>query len=147
MYLLACCQRASTASTVQHSTAQSALHEAATPVRADQSVTTQASRQSWREPACRPAFTQPRGVLKTNQEIEIARPTKIYVYKHSHSSLAGVRCAKDLSFISISTRYYTCSFRPFYEYLSGMYFVHACRVRVVFLEHGALGICKSSVCT
>ena len=26
-------------------------------------------------------------------------------------------------------------------------YVHACGVRVVFLEHGALGICKSPVCT
>ena len=28
-----------------------------------------------------------------------------------------------------------------------MYSVHACDARVVFLEHGALDICKSSVCT
>ena len=28
-----------------------------------------------------------------------------------------------------------------------MYFVHACGVRVVTLDHGPLGICKSSVCT
>ena len=28
-----------------------------------------------------------------------------------------------------------------------LYFVHACSVRHVFVDHGALGICKSSVCT
>ena len=28
-----------------------------------------------------------------------------------------------------------------------MYSVHACGVRVVILEHGALAICKSSLCT
>ena len=40
----------------QHSTAQSVLHKAANQARADQSVAAQASRQSWREPACRRAF-------------------------------------------------------------------------------------------
>ena len=34
----------------QHSTAQSGLHKAAKQVRVDQSATTRASRQSWREP-------------------------------------------------------------------------------------------------
>ena len=47
-----------TASTAQHSAAQSALHKAANQARADQSATMQASRQSWREPAYRRAFIQ-----------------------------------------------------------------------------------------
>ena len=37
----------------QHTTAQSAMNKAANHVRADQSATTQASSQSWREPGCR----------------------------------------------------------------------------------------------
>ena len=39
----------------------------------------------------------------------------------------------------------TLLFPPSFRILS--YFVHACGVRVVLLVHGALGICKSSVCT
>ena len=41
----------SSISTAQHSAAQSALHKAANQVRANQSVTMEASRQSGREPA------------------------------------------------------------------------------------------------
>ena len=52
-------------------------------------------------------------------------------------------CAKDLSLLPISITYdTTLSLRPFYLVL-----VHVCGVRVVFLDHGALGICNSSVCT
>ena len=44
-------KRASVEHLPQHSTARSVMHKAAKHVRADQSATTQASRQSWREPA------------------------------------------------------------------------------------------------
>ena len=55
----------------KHSTAQrSQPAHAAQQVRADQSATTQASRQSWLEPACRSASIQ-LAVLKTNEEIEM----------------------------------------------------------------------------
>ena len=49
-------QQCRTYSIGQQSTTQSALHKAANKLRADQSATTYASRQSWREPACRRAF-------------------------------------------------------------------------------------------
>ena len=68
----------------QHSTAQrSQLAQAAKQVRADQSATTQASRQSWLEPACRRAFIQ-LAVFKPNEEIEICSAYKRL--DHSQSS-------------------------------------------------------------
>ena len=64
----ACCRRASTANTALQSAIRPA--QTAKQLRADQSATTQASRQNWREPACRRASAA-RSVLKTNKEIEI----------------------------------------------------------------------------
>ena len=55
----------------EHKKVQSALHNTAKQVRADQSATTQASRQNWRELACRLSVCIARRVLKTNEEIEI----------------------------------------------------------------------------
>ena len=52
-------------------TAQSALHKAATQLRANQSAATQAGREIWRGPACRRAFTQLAVFSKTNEEIEL----------------------------------------------------------------------------
>ena len=67
--LVACCR----AFTTQHDKALSAVHRAAKHVRADQSATAQASRQSWREPALRPASicSSLCCVLKSNVEIGI----------------------------------------------------------------------------
>ena len=116
------------ASTGQHSTAQrSPPAQAAEQVRADQSATTQASIQSWLEAACRRAFIQLVVFSKRTKKSKSARPTRMY--NHSQSSLAGVMLPVHCS-----------SLRPFY-------FVHACGVRIVFVDHGALGICKSPVCT
>ena len=92
------------------------------------SATTPASTQSWLEPACRRGSS--RCVINTNERRNpnLLGPQK-YRYNHSQRSLAEV------------VLFYTAlSPRPFY-------FVHACGVRVVSVEHGALGICKSSVCT
>ena len=54
------------------------MHKAEMHVRADQSARTQASRQIWREPACRRPSTvsAARCVIKTNEEIEINLPDK-----------------------------------------------------------------------
>ena len=47
-----------------------------------------------------------------------------------------------LPFVSMSKRYNAAlSLRPFYVFRARM-FVHACGVRAVILEHGALGICR-----
>ena len=104
------------------SSAQSALHKAAKQVFADQSTTTQAGRQSWREPPCRRAFTQLAEFSKRTEKSFFSRPTK--VYNSSRSSLAGVMC-EGFAFISNSIRYSTAlSLRPF-----SMYFVHTCMRR------------------
>ena len=111
------------------------MHKAARHVRANQSATTQASRQSWRD------LSAARCVLKTNEEIEVC-PAK----KNTGTTLQAAGDARMicLYFLSISVRYNTIH--------SFSYSVHACMidargVRVGFLEHGALGVCKSSVCT
>ena len=44
-------------STAQHEATQSPPHKAANTLHAEQSATTQASRQSWREPACRASLS------------------------------------------------------------------------------------------
>ena len=71
------------------STAQASTAPAAKPVRADQSVTTQASRQSWREQVSRRAFIQLAVLSKRTKKSKSARSTK-NIYNHSRSSLAGV---------------------------------------------------------
>ncbi|CAN0389726.1 unnamed protein product, partial [Laminaria digitata] len=67
----------------KRSTAQSALHQTAKHVRADQSATTQASRQSWQEPACRRASTA-RFILKTKKS-KSARPKNIYTTTYNQA--------------------------------------------------------------
>lgn len=57
----------------KHNTVKSALREEINQVRTDQSATTQSSRQNWREPASRRAFTA-RRILQTNEEIKIICP-------------------------------------------------------------------------
>ena len=113
----ACC-RASTASTSQLSRAQSSLHKAETQARTDQSATTQASRQSWRKPACRRAFIQFAVFSKRTKKSKIARPTKIY---NLQSNLAG---ATREIFDCISTL--DCSFSP--SFLCSSYVYAASRL-------------------
>ena len=106
----------------KHSTAQrSQPAQAAKQVRSDQSATTQASRQSWLEQACRRAFIQLAVFSEQTKKSKSARPT------------AGVM---------LPVRLYTA-----HSLRSRFYFVDACGVRVAFVDHGALGICKSPVCT
>ena len=69
----ACCRRASTASTTQHSA--SSAHQAAKQVRADQSATTQASRRRLRRPECRRAFVQLAVFSKRTEKSKSARST------------------------------------------------------------------------
>ena len=120
----------------QHSTAQPAMHKAAKRVRADQSATTQASRQSLQEPACRRVFAA-RCVLKTDEESKSTRPKK-----NNHKQLLPVMRER-FAFICFQSQYDTTFFFSF----AHIRMMHACGVRVVFLEHGPLGICKSSFCT
>ena len=77
------------------------MHKAAKHVRAYQSATTQASRQRWREPACRLASAA-RCVLKTDQEIESVRPTK---RKQPQAAATGDTRRICLYLFPISTRY------------------------------------------
>ena len=98
----------------QHSAicpAQSSLGQ----VRADQSATTQASRQNWRDPLCRRAFIQIAVFSKRTKKSKSARPTKKYV--------PGTRVL-NYDFLSVFPTSYMR--RP------------GC-----FLEHEALGICYS----
>ena len=60
----------------QHSTSQSALLKAAKQVRDDQSVTTQAKQTELARDSMPPSIHTARCVVKTNEEIEAARPTK-----------------------------------------------------------------------
>ena len=102
---LASCGRAST--TAHNSTAaQSAMHKAAKHVRADQSVTTQARRQSWREPACRRASAA--CVLETNEEIKICLAKTIYNQK---------QLVNDARRIFFQSQYDTALFLLFRTYL------------------------------
>ena len=124
------------------------MHEAAKHVRTCRSeCDNAASKQSWREPACRRASAA-RFVLfsKSLRKSKSARPANIYyMYMlYIQRQAAGDARRICLYFLSISVRYNTIH--------SFSYSVHACMidargVRVGFLEHGALGVCKSSVCT
>ena len=74
-YVRACCP-ASTANTA-HSKAEPALHKAANKVRAHQSATTQASRQSRQELACRRAFIRLAAFSERTKNSKSARPTTL----------------------------------------------------------------------
>ena len=75
LYVRECC-RESAASTAQRTAMESTLHKAAKQVRAGQIATTQASRQNWREPACRRAFIQLVVLSKRTKKSKRARPTE-----------------------------------------------------------------------
>ena len=91
-------QRTTENNTAQQSTAQHSAKpaQAAKHVRADQSATTQTSRQSWLEPACRRAFImQQLVVFYTSAVVETkksksAGSTRKKIYNNSRSSLAGM---------------------------------------------------------
>ena len=72
--------------TSQYSTAQSRRHKAANQARADQSATTQASKQSWGGPACRRAFMQLGSFLKTNVLNRNLRGLQKYAYTSAHEA-------------------------------------------------------------
>ena len=140
MLLCCCCRRAPsdiyypTVPQAQHNTAQrSQPAQAAKQVRADQSATKQASRLSRLEPTCRRAFVRPVVFSKRTKKSKSPRPTQ-YTIVH-FEQLINSCC--DAQRVWLHT---TLSLRPFH-------FVHACGVPVVFVDHGALGICKSPVCT
>ena len=118
----------------KHSKAQrSQPSQAAKQARADQSATMQASRQSWLESACRRVFIQLAVFSKqTKKSKSPPGPTKMY--NHSQKWRFSWCDARRVC------PYTALSLRPFY-------FVHAFGVLVVFVDQGALGICKSPVCT
>ena len=111
-------------------------------VRADQSSATQAGRQGWREPraSMSSSSSTARCILETNEEIQIC---PAYENIQPLTALAVCVMREGFAFISNLNKMH-CSFSL--SFLR-MYFVDACGVRVVFLEHGALGIYKWSVCT
>ena len=85
-----------------------------------------------------------RGVRPTNEGIEIcpAYKNKQPLTKQLIHSWCDAR-RMCLCFQSQQDTTTALSLRPSYC----MHFVYACGARVVFLEHGALGICNSSVCS
>ena len=107
--------------------------------------------KSWRKPACRRASicsSQRSQNRRRNRNLPrpkkntpavryipawylVPRSIKHSTTNHNQLVMRRVRCVS--VFFPTSTRYTS--------------FVLCMRVRVVFLEHGALGICKSSVCT
>ena len=101
----------------KRSTAQPTLHtlsqSSKASVRADQRVAMQASRQSWRELACRPTFIQLAVSSKRAKESKSTRPTQSTT---THTGLAGVGCAKDWPFSISRIMNTNISLRPFYGY-------------------------------
>ena len=127
------------ASTEQRSSTESAQHKAAKQVRANQSATVQARGQTW---LSQHVVEHSHSSLcfqngRRDQNLPSLQKTQPLL-NHPQSSLAGV-IRQEIPFISnlIKIRHWS----------SVLYFVHACGVRVVFVDHGALGICKSLVCT
>ena len=105
--------------------------QAAEQVGVDQSAITHASRQSWLEPACRRVSIQLAVFTKTNQEIEICPAYKYMQPFTEQLSWCDVACTPPL--------YTALSIRPFY-------FVHACGVRVAFVDHVELLAFASRQC-
>ena len=102
----------------KHSTARlAALHKAAKQVRADQSATTQAGRQSWRELACRRAFMQS---LRSQNERRhrllpglrkcTSTPDAAYSWCHARKLCLFFSNIKD-------TTLQHCSFSPSFQYV------------------------------
>ena len=112
---------------VQHSTAQCSqpAQQAAKRGRAHQSATTQASRRSWLAPACRRAYVYTARCSKNERRNQDLLGLQKYCW---WCDAQRVRLYTALSLFTF-------------------YFVHTCGARIVFGDHGALGICKSLVCT
>ena len=85
-----------------------------------------------------------RCILDANEEIEICQ-ARLKVQPHTSSSqLVMLEIFAFFASNLDNIQHYSL----FPSLLFGTYeMMHACGVRVVFLEHGALGICKSSVVT
>ena len=104
----------------KHSTAKrnQPCAKAAKQVCADQSATTQVSRQSWREPTCRWAFVQLATFSKRTKKSNSAREVYVTTQK---AAVKLVWCAKDLPLLPVPIRYNTAlSLRPFYEFRTCM---------------------------
>ena len=128
------CTRMLSSSTSQHSKAQSPLHKTK-QAHADQSATAQARWQSWRELACRRAFYSSLHSLNEHRYRNLRKTTT--THKAAEASIArDVRqtCRYFQSRKDILRSIQHCSFS-----VLSVYFVHAYCVRVVFVEHVALG--------
>ena len=145
-----CCRPESTASTAQHSTAQHrAIRVRHVPIRARQGK--QADRVGDSQHVVEHFYSS---LWSQNEQINPNLPgwqTKkhlpmpIQPQKKKERSSAGVK-REGFALLSISVRYEDNTalvFRSLYH--MNIYFVHACGVRAVVPEHGALGIRKSSV--
>ena len=100
------------------SKAQSALHKSATQVCADQNVTTQASRQSWRTRACRRVFAQLAAFSKRTKKSKSA--WQKYTTTHKAAAQAVVT-GKELAFISNIKKIQHYSFSPSFLRISYMH--------------------------
>ena len=128
-YIRACCRRASTASRAQQDTISPAQSRRASTSRLEPG---NASKQTELVKASMSLSIHiARFVLKTNQEIEICQAK----YETTHKAAKAGVTREGLAYIPFSIRYNTL----FLSVLL-MYFVHACSFRVVFLEHGSLGV-------
>ena len=142
LYVRACCRRASTASTAQHIAIESALHKAEKQARADTTAINASKRTELARASVSSsiyAIIQPAVFSKRIKKSSSAWPTK-------HSSTQQLLAdARRIAFVSnfaiINDTIQHCGS------LRRSYFACACGVRVAFLELGALGICKSSLCT
>ena len=132
-----CTRYSTTASTARHSAISP--HKAAEQVLADQS-------ERQRKQADRVGEGQHMwstyGRLSSRNEQRNQKLPGLQNYTwHNYSQSAGVTREGFASSFNLNKKTQHCSLsRPFY-------LVHACGVRVVIVEHGALGSCKSSVCT
>ena len=159
----ACCSRASTVLHCHKHAQHSAIcpHKAAKQVRADQSATTQATREAYTVLKCgkhstaQSARTKPQSKhvpIRARQHKQADRVGEPAHVEHLYSTLSSQNerrnriLPKGFAFSSFDLSKILfvqhCSFS-----VLSMYFVHACGVPVVIPEHGALGNCKSSVCT
>ena len=127
-------------STAQHSTAQHnqpAQSRTTTKCRSE-CETARKQTEMARASAYRRAYIQCTDFPKRTKNPNSTRPTKLHDYSHSADVMR-----EGFAFRFHLKKIQHCSFPPSFR----MYFVHACSIQVVILEHGALGICKSTVCT
>ena len=128
-------------STAYHSAISRA--KAAKHARADQSATTQAKQTELARASMPSSMCSSLSVFsKPTKKSKSDRPNK---KKRNISSWSMIRegCAFMFFQSQNVVRYNIHSSFSFVN----VRMIHACGVRVVFLEHGVLGICKSSACT